>query len=459
MQRAPMAEPAAARPNSLRAFHATWLSAGALGCLLLATGWQALDRYGETAAAQDARLAAEVVRLAASPAGLAALPAHDESSPLMVRAGTLSGERLAGAAPLPPYPWPHELHAGDAPVLYFSHADGRLVRVAAALLPATTATPAPVLQVAQSLAARLPAPAQLWSGWLPGFFMGAAIILVLAIASAAWSRRWTLLAAHSLESAGEASTSYQGPAELQAAFLKMQALHQEQRRWVDEQRRFLADAAHQLRTPMAVLRTQLQTALQREGDGRESLEAMVHTVDRATGLANQLLSVSKLEQLKRDGQLMPVSLQAAVRDAVVELSPLIARKRLDFSLEGDEVQAPGEPMMMGELLRNLLANAIHHSLPGARLGVVLRSGLPWAELVVWDEGESIDSTVGARLFTPFSAGKGGVGLGLSICRQLAQAMGANVSLHNRIEGGRVVGVDAVVAWGAPAGATSPVLPS
>jgi two-component system, OmpR family, sensor histidine kinase TctE len=223
-------------------------------------------------------------------------------------------------------------------------------------------------------------------------------------------------------------------------------LHAAERQWVDEQRRFLADAAHQLRTPMTVLRTQLQSALQRDGDLRASLAEMIHTVDRATGLANQLLSVSKLEQLKRDGRLEQVALAPAVRDAVVELSPLISRKRLEFSLAGADVRVQGEAMMLGELLRNLLANAIHHSLPGANLGIVLRSGLPWSELVVWDEGEGIDSNVKPRLFTPFSAGKGGVGLGLSICQQLAAAMGASVGLHNRVQDGRVVGVDAVVKW-------------
>ena len=429
------------RPGSLRTFHALWLGAGALACLLLAIAWQATALYRDTASAQDARLASHVARLSAMAAPTVAPPA-------LLRIGTPDGERLSGETALPPYPWPEELRYGQTPALYYAHARGRLVRVAACLLPAGAAAQPLVLQVAEPLGLRLPTAAQMVSGWLPGVSFAIAAMLAVAAAGAAWSRRWTLRAAEGLEAAGsEPPPQYQGPAELRRAFLKMQALHTENRRWVDEQRRFLADAAHQLRTPMAVLRTQLQTALLQGGDLQPTLQAMVHTVDRATGLANQLLSVSKLEQLKRDGQLRPISLTAAAREAVIELSPLIARKRLDFSLEGDEVQAQGEPMMMGELLRNLLANAIHHSREGARLGVVLRSGLPWSELVVWDEGESIDSGLSPRLFTPF-ASKGGVGLGLSICRQLAQAMGANVSLHNRMEDGRIVGVDAVVAWGA-----------
>ena len=68
------------------------------------------------------------------------------------------------------------------------------------------------------------------------------------------------------------------------------------------------------------------------------------------------------------------------------------------------------------------------------------------EVLVWDEGPGIDDAVRQRLFQPFSAGQGGVGLGLSICRQIAEAMGAQVTLFNRMDAGQVIGVDAVVAW-------------
>jgi len=228
---------------------------------------------------------------------------------------------------------------------------------------------------------------------------------------------------------------------------RVQELHASQRRWVEEQRRFLADASHQLRTPMSVLRTQLQSAIAGDVPASEVLPQMLHTVDRAAGLANQLLSLTKLEQLKRSGELQPVSLHDAARDAVMELSPLVAAKRLDFELDGPVLHACGDRVMLGELLRNLLANAIHHTPPTGRLGILLRDGAGRTELVVWDEGPGVDDDVRPRLFQPFSATKGGVGLGLSICRQIAEAMGASVNLYNRIDNGRVIGVDAVVAWG------------
>jgi two-component system sensor histidine kinase TctE len=187
------------------------------------------------------------------------------------------------------------------------------------------------------------------------------------------------------------------------------------------------------------------------GNGRlqvaEALHQMLHTVDRASNLANQLLSLSKVEQLKRMGELPSVDLNATAREAVKELAPLIAAKRLDFALEGpDELMAPGDAALLGELVRNLLANAIHHAPVHGRLGLLLRHSTGRRELLVWDEGPGIDDAVRERLFQPFSAGKGGVGLGLSICRQIAESMGAEVTLFNRMDQGRVVGVDALVAW-------------
>jgi two-component system sensor histidine kinase TctE len=75
----------------------------------------------------------------------------------------------------------------------------------------------------------------------------------------------------------------------------------------------------------------------------------------------------------------------------------------------------------------------------------LRNG---TELIVWDHGGGVEAEVMDRLFEPFNASKGGtgIGLGLSICRQIADAMGASIDLFNRVEAGRIIGVDAVIRW-------------
>jgi two-component system sensor histidine kinase TctE len=416
----------AARAPSLRRHFGRWLGAGTLALLLAGAALQWSQLYAQLAWAQDQRL------LAAARAA--------ETAPLW-RLELASGERLDGDASLTPHPRPDELRPGDAPRLYITHAEGRLLRAAALLRERPGESPA-VLQVAEPLDLRLPAWRQLATGWFGPFGAGVVLMAGIAAAAAFRARRWVMRVLREFESNHRVMTP---PTELAPTLARVATLQEEQSRWLQEQQRFLADAAHQLRTPMAVLRAQLQGAMASAENPHALLAQMLHTVDRATGTANQLLSLTRVQQLKGSGALQPIGVGDAVRDAVVELSPLLADKRLDFALDGEGFEAPADAVMLGELLRNLLANAIHHSPRGSRIGVVLRRA-PQREVVVWDEGAGIDDTVKPRLFTPFSAGRGGVGLGLSICQQIAQAMGAQVRLHNRVEAGRTVGVDAVVAW-------------
>jgi two-component system sensor histidine kinase TctE len=418
---------------SLKRHFLRWLGVGALACLALAAAVRFASLHGELAAAQDQRLFAR----------LQAWPQTQAGDILSL--GRRDGERLRGDPGLPPYPWPAELQPGET-ARYYSHAGGRFVRAAAALRTGADGETL-VLQVAEPLQARWPGPRAFFAGGFGAFALGVLAMLAIAGIAAARARGWLVA---SLHQAGLQVPVRVAPLEVQPALDRLRELHAGERQWVEEQRRFLADAAHQLRTPLAVLRTQLQAGLASPADARDALTGMLHTVDRATGLANQLLSLTRLEQLKRAGRLESLSMAAAVREAVVELSPLLAQKRLDFALEGDDFAAPADAVMLGELLRNLLANAIHHGPAGSRMGVVLRGALPARELLVWDEGPGIDDAVKPRLFTPFGAGKGGVGLGLSICQQIGEAMGARVQLFNRMDAGRVVGVDALVVWDAPA---------
>lgn len=217
---------------------------------------------------------------------------------------------------------------------------------------------------------------------------------------------------------------------------------------VDQQRRFLADASHQLRTPIAVLRTLIEGTIQGQTPAAESLPRMLSIVERATGLTDQLLSLAKAEQLIRRRNWREVSLDDVARDVAVEFAPLIARKRLDFSLQATPTVLHTDPWLLAELTKNLLANAIQHSPRKASLGIVIRRHRDDTEMIVWDHGGGVEADVMSRLFEPFMAAKSGtgIGLGLSICRQIADSMDASVQLFNRIEGGQTIGVDAVVRW-------------
>jgi len=279
------------------------------------------------------------------------------------------------------------------------------------------------------------------------------VLRVLAVAGAfALCVRWALAPLRALETefrpGDERPTREPMPAELQPLSDAVHGVLQRQQDAVDQQRRFLADASHHLRTPFAVLRTQLQGAMSGQLDVRETLPKMLATVDRSSELVRQLLSMAKVEQLVAQGQWQEVELASVAREVCLEFGPLLARKHLDFAFEAVPVRLRTDPWMLGELLRNLLSNAIHHSARGAALGMVVRALPDQAELLVWDNGGGVDETVMDRLFEPFQSASGGtgIGLGLSICRQIAESMQAEVRLFNRVQDDHVVGVDAVVRW-------------
>jgi signal transduction histidine kinase len=238
------------------------------------------------------------------------------------------------------------------------------------------------------------------------------------------------------------------PSELKPVNDAINELLRQQSGAVERQQRFLADASHQLRTPFAVLRTQIQGTLSGQLESRETLTKMLATVDRSSQLVTQLLSQAKVGQLVVDAHWQDVDLATVAKEVCLEFAPLMARKRLDFSLETSSLLLRTDPWLAGELVRNLLSNAIHHSPKGKSLGMVVRSLPGEAELVVWDQGGGIDETVQARLFEPFKSASGGtgIGLGLSICRQIAESMQAEVALFNRVQDGKVIGLDAVVRW-------------
>ena len=242
-----------------------------------------------------------------------------------------------------------------------------------------------------------------------------------------------------------------GQEELQPVIDEMNQLLTRQQELLHQQRRFVADASHQLRTPLTVLKTQLQSALAGDEPGHEVLPEMLRTVDRIAHLANQLLAKVRLEETHGNSEQEPLRMDDIAREAVLELSPLIAARRLEFALDGSPPKVTGNTWMAGELVRNLLANAIRHSPAGGRLGIRFESWPDEQRMVVWDSGPGIDEDMRAWLFQPFAAAKGvaGAGLGLAICLDIAQAMGARIALVNRCAAdGRIRGLDAVVAWNA-----------
>jgi two-component system sensor histidine kinase TctE len=215
---------------------------------------------------------------------------------------------------------------------------------------------------------------------------------------------------------------------------------------LDNQKRFVRDTAHQLRTPLAVLKAQVQSARRGDLEPQQALQEINDTVDRATGLANQMLSLAKVEQLRQQPDATVTDWAQVVRAVALDLAPLVADKDLEFDITTETAPVRAHEWMLSELSRNLLHNAIRHSRAGGALSVRIQADGAAAELMVCDSGPGIAAELQPRLFQPFSAGdvRSGSGLGLAICHEIVRALGGTIQLENRTEGGQLRGLDAAV---------------
>jgi two-component system sensor histidine kinase TctE len=238
---------------------------------------------------------------------------------------------------------------------------------------------------------------------------------------------------------------------------------------LEHQKRFVRDASHQLRTPLAVLKTQVQSALRGDVEPGVALREIGHTVDGATALANQMLALAKVEQLRQQRDAGVVDWAATVRAVALDVSALIAERQLEFALETVPAPVRAHEWALRELTRNLLHNAVKYSPPGGTLAMTLTSdrqeGGESVVLTVADAGPGIDEVQRRRLFEPFSpgatdaAGRTGAGLGLAICAEIVRSLGGTIALDNRLADGAVAGLTATVRLprAAAAGAPPPAI--
>jgi two-component system sensor histidine kinase TctE len=138
------------------------------------------------------------------------------------------------------------------------------------------------------------------------------------------------------------------------------------------------------------------------------------------------------------------------RAVALDLAPLIAQHRLDFSIASVPAPVQAHEWALRELVRNLLHNAIKHAPDGSPLSVTLARAANDVVLTIQDHGPGIPAELRLRLFEPFAAGSSagdprlGSGLGLAICLEIVLSLGGSIRLDNRVEGDRILGLDAVV---------------
>jgi len=225
---------------------------------------------------------------------------------------------------------------------------------------------------------------------------------------------------------------------MQAALNRMLAQLQD---LLGRERRFIADAAHEMRTPLAVLRVHAQNLLEAgtEAERRESLAFLITGVDRTSRLVNQLLTMARLEPSAGQPPLQPLDLTAAVRDSLIQLTPWLLSKGLELAFDADDapctVTTDGAAIAIA--LTNLVTNAANFSPEQGVITVGLHKTDTAFELTVDDQGPGIDEQDRERLFERFySRGNAhGAGLGLTIVHTIAQRLGGQIRLDNRAGGG------------------------
>lgn len=203
---------------------------------------------------------------------------------------------------------------------------------------------------------------------------------------------------------------------------------------LESERRFTADAAHELRTPIAGIRTQAQVALAEADplERRHALEATIAGCDRAGRLVDQLMTLSRLESggAVRSAD---VDLAEVVRSAVADVVPQAIEKRqqIDFR-PGEPGHVRGDAALLGVLVRNLVDNAVRYSPPAAEIRISLRDDAGHAHLRIEDSGPGMSPAdcrrLGERFFRVMGTGQPGSGLGWSIVRRIAAAQGAQVTV-------------------------------
>ena len=361
-----------------------------------------------------------------------------------------SGRRLLGNAAFPQAP---AALVPNKPIYYDATIEGNPVRVVAVAVPSPVDASRPVtIQVAETRRKRQ---ALVWEIILVVVPLQAIILLVAG--AFIWFAVTTSLS--SLDELAARLGGYEpealvplrdvedAPSEVKPLVGALDRLIGRLSESRAAQQRFVANAAHQLRTPLAALQVQAERALREANPERhsEALERVLAAVTRMQHLTQQLLTLTRSDASSASMLAMvDIDLAELARNELERWADAAVERNIDLGYDGPESGVPmrGEPQLLRELIGNLVDNAIRYGRPGGDVTLgVRRSPLT---LFVDDDGPGIPASDRERVLEPFyrapQSGGNGCGLGLAIAQEIAKRHGAHLRIGNHVPGGTRVEV-------------------